>query len=237
MSDNNVNPVRNTDSSNTENKISNGVKTVIEALLFASEKPLMLEQIKDALGNLATDAIRKTIEELKDEYEKTNRGMRIVEIAGGFQMITAPVFASFLRKLYKGRRVERLSQPALETLAIIAYKQPVTRLEIESIRNVNVDGMIKTFLEKGLVRIAGRKKAPGRPKVYGTTRQFLEHFGLKSLDELPKIEGFLTSKAMGEKLEDAKKSAETEAPKAEDSPMLLATKEETNEPKESAKDS
>ncbi|MDP2938398.1 MAG: SMC-Scp complex subunit ScpB [Candidatus Omnitrophota bacterium] len=215
----------------------NNVKTVIEALLFASEKPLMLEQIKDALGNLATDAIRKTIEELKDEYEKTNRGMRIVEIAGGFQMITAPVFASFLRKLYKGRRVERLSTPALETLAIIAYKQPVTRLEIESIRNVNVDGMIKTFLEKGLVRIAGRKKAPGRPKVYGTTRQFLEHFGLKSLDELPKIEGFLTSKAMGEKLEDAKKSAETEAPKAEDSPMLLATKEETNEPKESAKDS
>ncbi len=215
----------------------NNVKTVIEALLFASEKPLMLEQIKDALGNLATDAIRKTIEELKDEYEKTNRGMRIVEIAGGFQMITAPVFASFLRKLYKGRRVERLSTPALETLAIIAYKQPVTRLEIESIRNVNVDGMIKTFLEKGLVRIAGRKKAPGRPKVYGTTRQFLEHFGLKSLDELPKIEGFLTPKAMGEKLEDAKKSAETEAPKAEDSPMLLATKEEINEPKESAKDS
>jgi len=237
MSENNVNPVRNTDSPNIENKISNGVKTVIEALLFASEKPLILEQIKDVLDNLATDEIRKNIEELKDEYEKTNRGMRIVEIAGGFQMITAPVFASFLRKLYKGRRVERLSQPALETLAIIAYKQPVTRLEIESIRNVNVDGMIKTFLEKGLVRIAGRKKAPGRPKVYGTTRQFLEHFGLKSLDELPKIEGFLTPKAMGEKLEDAKKSAETEAPKAEDSPMLLATKEEINEPKESAKDS
>lgn len=191
----------------------NNVKTVIEALLFASEKPLMLEEIKDALDNLATDEIRKTIEELKDEYEKTNRGMRIVEIAGGFQMITAPVFASFLRKLYKGRRVEKLSTPALETLAIIAYKQPVTRLGIESIRNVNVDGMIKAFLEKGLVRIAGRKKAPGRPKVYGTTRQFLEHFGLKSLDELPKIEGFLTPKVMGEKL-----------------------KEETDGPEESAKD-
>ncbi len=237
MSDNNVNPVRNTNLPNTENKISNGVKTVIEALLFASEKPLMLEQIKDVLDNLTTDEIRKCIEELKDEYEKANRGIRVIEIAGGFQMITAPVLASFLRKLYKGRRVERLSTPALETLAIIAYKQPVTRLEIESIRNVNVDGMIKTFLEKGLIRITGRKKAPGRPKVYGTTRQFLEHFGLKSLDELPKIEGFLTLKALGEKLEDAKKSAETEAPKAEDSPALLAAKEETDGPKESAKDS
>jgi len=189
----------------------NNVKIVIEALLFASEKPLMLEQIKDVLDNLPTDEIRKNIEELRGEYEKTNRGMRIVEIAGGFQMITAPLFASFLRKLYKGRRVEKLSTPALETLAIIAYKQPVTRLEIESIRNVNVDGMIKTFLGKGLVRIAGRKKAPGRPKVYGTTRQFLEHFGLKSLDELPKIEGFLTPKAMGEKLKEEINGSEESA--------------------------
>ncbi|PIP20673.1 MAG: SMC-Scp complex subunit ScpB [Candidatus Omnitrophica bacterium CG23_combo_of_CG06-09_8_20_14_all_40_11] len=187
------------------------IRAAIEALLFASEKPLMFEQIKDVLDNLATDEIRKTIEELKDEYEKTNRGMRIVEIAGGFQMIAAPVFTSFLRKLYKGRRVERLSAPALETLAIIAYKQPVTRLEIESIRNVNIDGMIKSFLEKGLIRIAGRKKAPGRPKVYGTTRQFLEHFGLKSLDELPKIEGFLNPKAMGEKLVEERDGTEEPA--------------------------
>jgi len=215
----------------------NNVKTVIEALLFASDRPLMLEQIKDVLDNLAADEIRKNIEELKEDYEKTNRGIRIVEIAGGFQMIAPPVFASFLRKLYKQRRAERLSTPALETLAIIAYKQPVTRLEIESIRNVNVDGMIKSFVEKGLIRITGRKKAPGRPRVYGTTRQFLEHFGLKSLDELPKIEGFLTPKAMGEKLEDAKKSAEAEAPKAEDLPAFLATKEDTNESKEPAKNS
>ena len=158
----------------------NNLKMAIEALLFASEKPLMLEQLKDGLDNLPTDEIRKNIEELRDEYEKANRGIRIVEIAGGFQMITAPVFASFLRKLYKQRRTERLSTPALETLAIIAYKQPVTRLEIESIRNVNVDNMIKSFVEKGLIRITGRKKTPGRPRVYGTTRQFLEHFGLKS---------------------------------------------------------
>lgn len=191
------------------------VKAVIEALLFASENPLLLEQIRDALDNLETDEIRKALEELKAEYEATNRGMRIIEIAGGFQMISSPAFASFLKKLYKQHRVERLSTPALETLAIIAYKQPVTRLEIESIRNVNVDGMIKGLMDKGLIRISGRKKAPGRPKVYGTTRQFLEYFGLKSLDELPKIEGFLTSKM-------------------QDSSALLAAKEEIDEPKKSA---
>lgn len=219
------------------NMPDNNVKTVIEALLFASEKPLTLEQIKGVLDNLTTDEIRECIAGLQDEYEEANRGIRVVEIACGFQMITPPAFASFLRKLYKGHRVERLSQPALETLAIIAYKQPVTRLEIESIRNVNVDGMIKTFLEKGLIRITGRKKAPGRPKVYGTTRQFLEHFGLRSLEELPKIEGFLTPKALGEKLEDAKKSADGKLPDAEDPAMLSATKEETDGPEESAQES
>jgi len=216
----------------------NNIKAVIEALLFASEKPLMLEQIRDVLDNLATDEIRKNLGELKDEYEKSGRGMRIVEVAGGFQMITAPVFASFLRKLYKGKRAEKLSTPALETLAIIAYKQPVTRSEIQAIRNVNVDTMVKTFVEKGFVRVAGRKKAPGRPRVYGTTRQFLEHFGLKSLDELPKIEGFLTPEAIGKKLEAVNKSgSEPESANTQDSPMLLAVKEETNGPGESAKES
>lgn len=237
MSENNINPVRNSEDFSKENKISNGVKTVIEALLFASEKPLMLEQIRGVLDNLATDEIRKTIEELKSDYESYNRGMRIVEVAGGFQMITAPVFASFLRKLYKGRRVEKLSTPALETLAIIAYKQPVTRLEIESIRNVNVDNMINSFVEKGFVRVAGRKKAPGRPRVYATTRQFLEHFGLKSLDELPKIEGFLTPKSIGEKLGNMKNSAEAGLPKAENLPPALAIKEEMNGPGETEKNS
>ena len=165
------------------------IKTVIEALLFVSERPLALEKIKEVLG-LDTVGIRKKLEELQAEYETANRGMRIIEIAGGFQMITAPHLAIFLKKLYKNRRSERLSKPALETLAIIAYKQPLTKLEIESIRNVNIDGMMHSLLEKGLVRICGRKKAPGRPFVYGTTRQFLEYFGLKSLEELPKIDNF-----------------------------------------------
>ena len=170
----------------------NNLKSAVEAMLFASEKPLLIEQIRKALNNLEGNEVRKILEELKSEYEQSNRGIRVVEIAGGFQMITAPLFASFLKKLFKDRSTERLSKPALETLAIIAYKQPLTRLEIETLRNVNVDGVIKSLLDKNLIRITGRKKVPGRPFVYGTTRQFLEYFGLKSLEELPKMEEFST---------------------------------------------
>ena len=182
------------------------VKAVIEALLFISERPLALEQLKNVLDNFQTDEIRGLIDELRSEYERAQRGIRIIEIAGGFQMVTASSLSPFLKKFYKERRVERLSKPALETLAIIAYKQPVTRFEIESFRNVNVDGVIKSILDKNLIRIAGRKKAPGRPHVYGTTKQFLEYFGLKSLEELPKIEAFKETQVTKEKANDTKES-------------------------------
>ncbi len=165
-------------------------QAVVEALLFASDKPLMLEQIKDVLDNLTTVQVRKAIEDLNLDYETQNRGMRVFEVAGGFRLITPANLAPFLKKFYKQRKVEKLSKPALETLAIIAYKQPVTKLEIELLRNVNVDGVAKSLLEKGLVRVAGRKNAPGRPLVFATTREFLEHFGLKSLADLPKMEDF-----------------------------------------------
>jgi len=168
----------------------NNLKSAVEAMLFASEKPLVIEQIRKVLDNLEANEVRKILEELKTEYELSNRGIRVVEIAGGFQINTAPAFAPFLKKLFKDRHAERLSKPALETLSIIAYKQPLTRSEIESLRNVNVDGVMKSLLDKNLVRICGRKKVPGRPFVYGTTRQFLEYFGLKSLEELPKMEEF-----------------------------------------------
>jgi len=177
----------------------NNIKAVIEALLFSSDKPLLIDQIRKILDNLDGGQIRNTIEELRKDYEESNRGMRIYEVAGGFQMITAPVFSTFLKKLFKGaKHSERLSKPALETLAIIAYKQPLSKLEIGSLRKVNVDGVIYTLLDKNLIRVVGRKKAPGRPKVYGTTRGFLEYFGLKSLEELPKIENFPVPLAKGE---------------------------------------
>lgn len=191
------------------------VKAVIEALLFVSEAPVTLELFKHVLGGYETNEIRALLEELNKEFEENNRGLRILEVAGGFRMVTPPSLSPFLKKLYKERRVERLSKPALETLAIIAYKQPVTRLEIESLRNVNIDGMVKTLLEKDFIRVAGEKKTPGRPKVYGTTKQFLEYFGLKSLEELPKLEDF--SKLAAEKqveiakeiIDEAKESAPT----------------------------
>lgn len=191
-------------------------KSVIEALLLASEKPLPLEQIRIALDNLDFAETIKLIGELKSEYEQEGRGFRIAEIAGGFQMITAAECAPFLKKLFKGRHTEKLSKPALETLAIIAYKQPLARSEIELLRNVNVDGVMKSLLDKNLIRIAGRKKAPGRPCVYGTTRQFLEHFGLKSMDDLPKMEDFQAMAKNKElvdlELEDEKKAEEINEP-------------------------
>jgi len=167
-------------------------KSVIEALLFVSEKPLTLEQIRIALNDLPTTEIRKKIEELKSEYVQLHRGVRIAEVAGGFRMETSTDYAPFLKKFFKRHNTEKLSKPALETLAIIAYKQPVTKLEIEFLRNVNVDGVMKNLVDKSLIRISGRKKAPGSPYVFGTTRQFLEYFGLNSLEELPKVEDFKT---------------------------------------------
>lgn len=168
----------------------NNLKSAVEALIFASDKPITLEQIKKVLGNLDSASINKIIEELKTDYQTQNRGMRIIEIAGGFAMITSTNFTSFLKKLFKSRYSEKLSKPALESLAIIAYKQPLTKSEIESLRNVNVDGVMKSLVDKNLIRICGRKKVPGRPFVFGTTREFLEHFGLKSLADLPRIEDF-----------------------------------------------
>lgn len=168
----------------------NNLKSAVEALIFASEKPVTLQQIKDVLEIPDNQAINKIIKELAGEYAAQNRGMRITEVAGGFQMITSNTFAPFLKKLFKNRYSDKLSRQALETLAIIAYKQPLTKSEIESLRNVNIDGVIKSLLDKNLIRICGRKKVPGRPYVFGTTREFMEHFGLKSLQDLPKIEDF-----------------------------------------------
>jgi len=194
-------------------RMDDNIKAVIEALLFSSEKPLMVDQIRKVLDDLAGEQIRDKILELKDEYERFNRGMRIYEVAGGYQMITSPVFATFLRKLYKGpQSAEKLSKPALETLAIIAYKQPLSKLEIESLRKVNVDGVMATLLDKTLIRVTGRKKAPGRPKVYGTSREFLEYFGLKSLEELPKIDNFPLPQELQDSQLETPKKEETNVP-------------------------
>ncbi|MCG8430203.1 MAG: SMC-Scp complex subunit ScpB [Candidatus Omnitrophica bacterium] len=166
----------------------NPLRSVIEALLFASDKPVTAEQMRKVLDNAEGAPVKQAVEELRMSYARENRGIAIIEVAGGFQMVTAPQYSPFLQKLFRERHPDKLSRSAMETLAIIAYKQPLTRQEIQLLRNVNVDGVIRTLVDRSLVRITGRKQVPGRPHVYGTTRQFLEYFGLKSLRDLPKLE-------------------------------------------------
>ena len=166
------------------------VKGVVEALLFVNEKPVTFEQIQRVLGAMNAAEIKQVIQSLSEEFEQRQSGIKIVEIAGGYQMLSNPAYVSYIRDFYKTKHKEKLSKPALETLAIVAYKQPVTRTEVELIRGVNSDGVIAHLLTKELVKPVGRKDVPGRPFLYGTTRQFLEYFGLKSLEDLPTLEEF-----------------------------------------------
>lgn len=168
--------------------MDNNLKSGIEALLFASERPLTPEEIKKAFdGEVSAADIREHLEILRDEYDQQERGFRMYEIAGGFQLASDIRFAEVLKRFYQSREKKKMSQAGLETLSVIAYRQPVTRAEIEAIRGVNVDGAVKTLFERGLIRITGRKEVPGRPLLYGTTPEFLEHFGLKSIQELPAL--------------------------------------------------
>jgi segregation and condensation protein B len=166
------------------------MKSAMEALLFVSDKPIVLEQFKAVFPQLGASEIRSLASQLQDEYLERHSGMVIVEIAQGWQMLSDSHVAAYIREFYKTKTKEKLSRPALESLAIIAYKQPVARGDVEMIRGVNSDGTIAHLLNKGLITIVGRKEVPGRPFLYGTTKEFLDYFGLKELQDLPKIEEF-----------------------------------------------
>jgi segregation and condensation protein B len=161
-------------------------KALIESLIFASSEPLTLKQVLKITG-FKEDVITSAINQLIQEYEARGSGIRIVEVAEGYQMVTHHEFSPWIRQLRKDNHSARLSQPALETLAIIAYKQPLTRLEIDQIRGVNSEGAVKSLVEKRLIKIVGKKEAPGRPFLYGTTQDFLQYFGLKNLMDLPPL--------------------------------------------------
>jgi segregation and condensation protein B len=165
-------------------------KSAIEALLFVSEKPVLLDQLKEVFPELKPYQILDLIKQLQGEYVDREAGMVVAEIAEGFQMLSNSQAAGYIRAFYKTKTKEKLSRPALESLSIIAYKQPVGRAEVEIIRGVNSDGTIAHLLNKGLIKITGRKEVPGRPFLYATTKEFLEYFGLKSLEDLPKMEEF-----------------------------------------------
>jgi segregation and condensation protein B len=161
---------------------------VVEALLFASDSPLTLQKIVSIVGVGSARDMRKHIESLNERYQQQGNSFRIDSIAGGYKMMTLPDYNTWIRKLKKNRQESKLSQAAMETLAVVAYKQPVVRAEIEAIRGVAAGEMLNRLREMGLVKIVGRAEDVGRPMLYGTTRRFLEVFGLASLDDLPQVE-------------------------------------------------
>lgn len=169
-------------------------KSVLEALLFLSGEVLTVSTIKEIL-EIDDSETARLLGELISEYQNRNSGLLIVEVAHGYQMVTNPEYAEWVRKFKSTHASSKLSMPALETLAIIAYKQPIIRAEIEQIRGVNSDSAIKTLYEKRLIKIMGRKEAPGRPFLYGTTREFLQYFGLKDLSELPTLKDLVREEA------------------------------------------
>lgn len=164
-------------------------KSIIESILFIAGEPLTIDALKDIV-EFEKPAIERLVNELITEYSLKNSGLFIVEVAGGIQMVTKPASAPWIKKLLATAVPTRLSQQSLETLAIIAYKQPIIKAEIEAIRGVNSDGVVKTLLERRLIKILGRKEVPGRPLMYGTTKEFLQSFGLKDLSELPTLKEF-----------------------------------------------
>jgi len=168
---------------------------VVEALLFASDTPVEAERIQEVLDLGSAEEARALILDLKARYEADDRGLQIVEVGGGFRMVTRPEVAPWLVRLAKSRTRSRLSRSALETLAIVAYRQPVSRPEIDMVRGVNSEAVLEGLLDRRLIRIAGRKDAPGRPFLYETTREFLVAFGLRDLSELPQVSADLPAPA------------------------------------------
>jgi segregation and condensation protein B len=163
------------------------VESVVEAVLFASDESLSAARLAEIVGTTVKQ-LRKHVDDLNAKYKANNNAFQIEQIAGGYQMLTLSVYSHWLKKLIRARDDSKLSQPALETLAIISYKQPIIRADIEAIRGVAAGEMIRNLMYKGLVKITGRAEVLGRPMLYGTTKKFLEAFGLNSLKDLPKAE-------------------------------------------------
>ena len=166
------------------------LKAAIEALLFIAGSPLPADRLKGIFEEVPAERIESLLQTLKAEYEARGAGIMLTEVAGGWQLGTCAEHASWVRKFKSVKVSTRLSRPALETLAIIAYKQPVTRPEIEAIRGVNIGGIVRNLMERRLVKIVGKRDVPGKPLLYGTTTEFLQYFGLKDLASLPTLKEF-----------------------------------------------
>ena len=173
------------------------IKAVIENILLAADQPVSEPQFKNLLGDeVEKVSFKSVLEELVDEY--SSRNLQILQVAEGYQLCTRHDYSDWVRKFLKFDKTTKLSQPSLDTLAIIAYKQPLTKAEVEEIRGVDSSGVVRTLLEKKVISPGGRKKVPGRPIMYRTTRKFLEYFGLRDLSDLPTLEDFKESELEGE---------------------------------------
>ena len=173
------------------------IKAVIENILLAADQPVSEAQFKNLLGDeVEKVSFKSVLEELVDEY--SSRNLQILQVAEGYQLCTRHDYSDWVRKFLKFDKTTKLSQPSLDTLAIIAYKQPLTKAEVEEIRGVDSSGVVRTLLEKKVISPGGRKKVPGRPIMYRTTRKFLEYFGLRDLSDLPTLEDFKESELEGE---------------------------------------
>jgi len=162
-------------------------KRIIEALLFVFSQPLPLKRVAELLPDCASQQIRQLVEQLNTEYAGSRRAFHIQEVAGGYQLVTDQALAPWDKRALQSPKPDSVSVAALETLAIIAYRQPTTKAEIEAIRGVDITASLDTLLERQFARIVGRKESPGRPFLYGTTTEFLRHFGLKSIEALPRM--------------------------------------------------
>jgi segregation and condensation protein B len=179
------------------------LKSAIEALLFVSGNPLSADRLKGIFEEATLEQIEVQLQALSREYDGRGAGIMLAEVAGGYQFATRPEMASWIRKFKSVKVSTKLSKPALETLAIVAYKQPITRTEVEAIRGVNIGGIMRNLMERRLVKIVGKKDMPGKPMLYGTTLEFLQYFGLKDLSTLPTLKEFQELEAGEEVMEEA----------------------------------
>ena len=191
---------------------------VVEAVLFASDAPLKAEEIARADGSLDEDLVEAIVRDLQAEYDEMERAFHIVELGEGYQLLTRPEFASYLERFDTVPRPSRLSGPALETLAIIAYRQPISRIEVEYIRGVSSTGVLRTLQDRRLIDVVGRASGLGRPNLYGTSPRFLDHFGFASLEELPRPDELSVILRDGGSLDGEEGAGEVQAPVDGDAP-------------------
>ncbi len=212
------------------------LKSAIEAVLFIAGNPVSVDKLKSLFGDATQEQIEAQLAGLRQDYDIRSAGIMLAEIAGGYQLATRPEYTAWLRKFRSVKASARLSKPALETLAIVAYKQPITRTEAEVIRGVNIGGIMRNLMERRLVKIVGKKDVPGKPMLYGTTPEFLQYFGLKDLSALPTLKEFQDLEEGEEVMEEVNKdedAAAADAQASEDAAIsseTTATEAAENEP-------